>query len=397
MGWSYITRRGGGGGEGFGEYSTWLVQDNDNGVYTAYNGYDKFTNPTPNLSNYFNFNRWVFSYFDIVGTGAILKNVTMSYVGQFTGPNHTYNDANITYTNQQINNGYMQYQGNHIVANDGFVYIANFGHITKYNMSTFQQVANSISVNEEFNGVALHNGFIYVVGQRIIHKFRESNLQRVAQTTSFGVDLSGIHLEGGLLNTIRRGNFTQYTLFQSNLASYFNSSLSFRVWDIKGGRFNNSSALYLGSNDSTGVYLVNGPGGNVALGTSFPTNFTMHVGLQYTYIVNSGTLTVRNKENITQIYQSWGITGANVIEDYYGYVYVAGTEPHFRKYKENPNNNTLTFIANSPNLSLTTVRDLHVVEEFAYVGSLSGEVKKYNISSGANDYKSIFQINSVKE
>jgi hypothetical protein len=66
-----------------GNYSTWVVQNKNGAKYQIHNGYDKLTNPTPNLAN-LPFNQWLLNN-SASGT-PVLTNTILTNAGSFNGP-----------------------------------------------------------------------------------------------------------------------------------------------------------------------------------------------------------------------------------------------------------------------------------------------------------------------
>jgi hypothetical protein len=109
---SYITRKGGGGGEGTGPYSNWVLQDASNAKYEVYNGYDFQTNPNPNPS------LRVFGQFILNNNTTkkvVITNAVFANFGIFNGPSSSFNHnsislrANNRVSNSSLNNLSMRF------------------------------------------------------------------------------------------------------------------------------------------------------------------------------------------------------------------------------------------------------------------------------------------------
>jgi hypothetical protein len=253
---------------GGGAYSTFVAQAQDNSLYTVYNGYDANTNPTPNLSNNFAFNRWLLNN---SATGDIvLSNVVVAVGGNFNGPNIVTNEANMAFVNitttfggriqvLTTNNGFLYmggdtnndtvhqfYESNltlsaqtnyvadviySIAINNGFIYAGGgFGAggnvVKKFNESTLSFVGNTASYGGFVRTITTNNGFFYVGGQtnRTVQKFGESNLTRVGNTAAYGGDILSIATNNGFIYAGGEDNQTVQKFYESNLVRVGNTN-----------------------------------------------------------------------------------------------------------------------------------------------------------------------------
>ena len=196
MGESILTRRVSGGG--IGKYSTWIAQAQDNSLYTVYNGYDAITNPTPNLSNNFAFNRWLLNN-SATGT-VILSNVVVTNGGTFNGPNPSFNQANMPFVDNTTSYGGVIRS---ITTNNGFIYVGGETNQTvqKYYESNLALVGNTANYGGTILSVTTNNGFIYVGGStnQTVQKYYESNLALVGNTVSYGGDIFSLTTNNGFI------------------------------------------------------------------------------------------------------------------------------------------------------------------------------------------------------
>jgi hypothetical protein len=365
---------------GGGAYSTFVAQAQDNSLYTVYNGYDATTNPTPNLSNNFAFNRWVLNN---SATGSVvLSNVVVGSNGTFNGPNITTNQSNIAFVMDspsygatirqiKINNEFVymvggrdvrkyhegnlafisETAGNYIgdiqavAINNGFIYYGGSSStglnqtIIKLNESTFGFVSNSPSFGATIFSLAINNGHIYAGGFNNVAKYHESNLAFVGRTPSYGSTIfsitvnNGFIYAGGFNSTI--GNIDVKKYHEGNLAFVGNTGA---YGGIIRAITTNDGFLYVGGEtnqtirkyyESNLAFVANSPTYGSVIQTLTTNNGFIYAG------GNGGLVQKFYESNLTRLVNSTTAGGTIFsIAINNGHFYAGGSSPIARKYQE---------------------------------------------------------------
>jgi hypothetical protein len=223
---------------GGGAYSTWVAQAQDNSLYTVYNGYDATTNPTPNLSNNFAFNRWLPNN---SATGDIvLSNVVLQVGGNFNGPNIVANEANMAFVNNTASYGGSIFS---VTTNNGFIYAGGAGSggntrtVQKFHESNLAFVGNTSAYGSFILSITTNNGFIFVGGgdNQPVRKYREDNLAITANSSNYFYTTT-LHTNNGF---VYAGGYGP-SFGAGNLAKYHESNLTFVANSASYGGFINA-------------------------------------------------------------------------------------------------------------------------------------------------------------
>jgi hypothetical protein len=404
---------------GAGAYSNFVAQAQDNSKYTVYNGYDSQTNPTPNLSNNFAFNRWLLNN---SATGdVILSNVVVANGGTFNGPNttETVNISKMSFINNTASYGNQIWT---VTTNNGFIYVGGVSNNTvqKFYESNLAFVGNTASYGGTIYSVITNNGFIYASGQtnQTVQKFYESNLAFVGNTVSYGERIFSIQINNGFIyagggpaSGVNRG-VTKF--YESNLA-------------LTGANLNASSTPNYGGDSfitkisvSNGFIYAGGGFGSIAptvqkFGESnlaFIGNTANYGGDIRTVTTNNGFIYVGGQVNQTvqKFYESnlafvsnsnnyngaiWSLTTNN------GFIYAAGhgTDLTVKKYYES----NLTFLAQT-NAYSNQIFSITINNGFIYAGGNGNatdgrDVKKYE-EQGLDieiETETFYNITNIKE
>jgi hypothetical protein len=346
---------------GGGAYSTFVAQAQDNSLYTVYNGYDSITNPTPNLSNNFAFNRWLLNN---SATGdVVLSNVVVAAGGNFNGTNFSFNEASMPFVNNTANYGGIIYTTH---TNNGFLYVGGDGlsgvnrGVSKFNESTLVLVGNTAnyhnigtSVAGRIRSVTTNNGFLYAGGEsiRYLIKYDESNLSRIGQTPSYGGDIYSVKVNN---NFIYLAGDTTFNSNIFHIKQYHESNLALSQNGVNYGANIKSIAINNGFIYAGGVQL---DGVNRGVAKYHESNLAL-VGntVNYGYGAIIETIAINN-----------------------GFIYAGGRgQEQVYKYGED----NLTFIGNTASYG-ATINSISIVDGFIYVGGTSTvqQVKKYHESN----------------
>ena len=397
---------------GGGAYSTFVAQAQDNSLYTVYNGYDATTNPTPNLSNNFAFNRWLLNN---SATGdVVLSNVVVENGGTFNGPNIVVNQGNIPFINNTADYGGTIHT---ITTNNGFIYAGggflNSVRITKYNESNLSFVSNSdIFGNGFIYALTFNNGFIYAGGRDnkvaastgTVQKFNESTLAFVSNSSGYGGEIKSIAINNGFIYAGGSVNQRVQKFHESNLVRVGNTA------DYGGGiepLTINNGFIYVGGF---------GPGfGPAAVSKyhesnlAFVGNTASYGGAIFSITTNNGFIYVGGGTNQTvqKFYESnlafvgntanYGATIYSVTTNN-GFIYVGGdgifgvNRGLIKFYESN-----LTLVGNSVNYG-GTIRSVTTNNGFIYAGGASNQrVKKFAEFGEGQEQFSYYNITQIKE
>jgi hypothetical protein len=396
---------------GGGAYSTFVAQAQDNSKYTVYNGYDSQSNPTPNLSNNFAFNRWLLNN---SATGdVVLSNVVVAVGGIFNGPNATANIFNLAFINSTdqlaqdifamtLNNNFIyvglatntpirRYFENNLVfdsstlagyggaifaltTNNGFIYAGGRNDSTpgnctirKYNELNLALVGNTASYGDTIITLTTNDGFIYAGGlnNRTVQKFGEGNLVRVATSANYGGNIRTLTTNNGFIYVggdvqIGGGNRGVRKLYESNLVQ---DSLTVNYGGDITSITTNNGFLYVGGQTNLTVQ-------------KFHESNLAFVGNTANYGATIQSITINN-----------------------GFIYVggdpslAGTNRGVSKYYES----NLALVGNTVNYG-GTIRTLNTNDGFIYAGGATNRrVQRFQEQQFTPDNKTFFNITQIKE
>jgi hypothetical protein len=389
---------------GGGAYSTFVAQAQDNSKYTVYTGYDEITNPTPNLSNNFAFNRWLLNN---SATGdVVLSNVVVAVGGNFNGPNIVANEANMPFVNitttfggrievLTTNNGFLYmggdltndtvhqfYESNltlsaqtnyvsdvilSITINNGFIYAGGgFGIganvVKKFNESTLSFVGNTANYGGFVRTITTNNGFFYVGGQtnRTVQKFGESNLTRVGNTAAYGGDIISIATNNGFIYAGGESNQRVQKFFESNLARATGTNVS----NVYGGDIysiaTNNGFIYAGGHTNRTVQ-------------KFYEDNLAFVGNTPSYGADIYSLKIKD-----------------------GFIYVGGsTLGGVNRGVSKFNESTLALVGNTVNYG--QILALTVNNGSIYMGGPAQTIKKHQTSGEGQEQFTFYNITEIKE
>jgi hypothetical protein len=404
---------------GGGAYSTFVAQAQDNAKYTVYNGYDAVTNPTPNLSNNFAFNRWLLNN---SATGDIvLSNVVVANGGTFNGPNvtETVNISKMSFINNTASYGDTIWT---VTTNNGFIYVGGVSNNTvqKFYESNLAFVGNTASYGGNIYSVITNNGFIYAAGQtnQTVQKFYESNLAFVGNTVGYGERIFSIKINNGFIyagggpaSGVNRG-VTKF--YESNLAltganlnasstpNYGGDSFITRIsvsngFIYAGGGFGSIDPTIQKFGESNLAFIGNTASYGGAIRTVTTNNGFIYVGGQVNQTVQkfyeSNLAFVSNSNNYNGAI--WSLTTNN------GFIYAAGhgTDLTVKKYYES----NLTFLAQT-NAYSNQIFSITINNGFIYAGGNGNatdgrDVKKYE-EQGLDieiETETFYNITNIKE
>jgi hypothetical protein len=257
---SIITRRksGTGGGEAPGNYSTWVVADENGAKYEVLSNVNT---GIYNGVNTYEFNRWVLNN---SATGNVVLNNTSMTTGSFIGNNTTFNENNISFVTHSgegasslqeqilINNQKIYAKSssdnilvwdekdliwinsfgvnirNYININNGFIYggsnngLNNF--ISKYSEDNLTLIGNTVNAAGFVTAIAFNDGFVYVGHNNILRKYREDNLFFVGNAATYAGIIRTIAINdghvyiGGTSNIIRKYNESTLSVVANSLS-----------------------------------------------------------------------------------------------------------------------------------------------------------------------------------
>ena len=382
---------------GGGAYSTFVAQAQDNSKYTVYTGYDEITNPTPNLSNNFAFNRWLLNN---SATGdVVLSNVVVAVGGNFNGPNIVTNEASMPLVNTSDTFGG---QLRAITSNNGFLYIGGDttnDAVYKLYESNLAVFGNTPLVTAVIYSIAINNGFIYAGGlfSNTVHKYHESNLALSGNAAGYGGVVETIITNNGFIYAGGRTNRTIQKFHESNL-TFVNNSAGY------GGDINqlviNNGFIYAGG-DSNGTIQKFYESNLVRVGnTNSYGSDILSVAVNNGFIYAGGFSNTVHKfyeDNLAFVGNtpSYGADIRSIaIKD--GFIYAAGSplggvNRSIIKFNES----TLALVGNASNFS--AINRLIVNNSFIYVGGDQQSIRKYQTSGEGQEQFTFYNITNIKE
>jgi hypothetical protein len=404
---------------GAGVYSNFVAQAQDNSKYTVYTGYDSVTNPTPNLSNNFAFNRWLLNN---SATGSVvLSNVVVGSNGTFNGPNVTFNESNMAVINSSVNRGSTIRT---LKINNSFIYAGGDNPVfvvSKYHENNLVISANTGNYGNNVESLALNNGFIYAGGgiltgqNRGVAKYHESNLTLVGNTVNYGGSIQAVSINNGFIYA--GGEFND-AFSNGSVKKYNESNLAFIEQSANYG-----GVIYaLGSNNS---FIYAGGGGVGHIKKYHESNLS--------FVANTSGITVIRdiKTNNGFVYAASAYHSVNAVFKYHesnlalvgntaeygarveslvinnGFIYVGGEQTfganggHFlRKYHES----NLALLASSANLRVPTdsgtlvIFDMAINNGFIYLGGQANtRIQRLQTRQVTAEQISLFNITNIKE
>jgi predicted outer membrane repeat protein len=398
---------------GAGNYSTWVVQDENSAKYTIFNGFDSITNPTPNASNLI-FNQWQLNN---TATGDIVLSNTIMGTANYNGPNFISNIFVIPFVNNTANYGGAIYS---VTTNNGFIYVGGTepsftqGEIKKYYESNLAFVNNSTNYGGIIYSVIINNGFIYAGGSGAVgvKKYHESNLVFNNNTASYGSAIFSLKINNGFIFAGGLSTNTVVKYGESNLANIGNS--------VSYGHFIYTLAI------NNGFIYVGGEG-NASIRKYHEGNLVFHsnsvnygasiksIAINNGFVYAGGGSQSGVNRGVTKFHESnLALVGANlnasstanygvgdIIENITtsnGFLYVAGAgnatnNRDVKKYYES----NLAFVANSNNYGglITTIR---ANNGFLYVGGETNfTVQKFQQGGLDPEQLEYYKIDRVKE
>jgi hypothetical protein len=391
---------------GGGAYSTWVAQAQDNSKYTVYNGYDSVTNPTPNLSNNFAFNRWLLNN---SATGdVILSNVVVASGGNYNGPNIVRDDTKMDFVSNTLSYGGIIAS---IAVNNGFIYaVGNTTNLVrKYNESTLAVVGNSASYGDNITTIAINNGFIYVGGvggeSARVRRIDENNLAFVANASSeyepsiFSIAIKDgfIYAGGAALTGVNRG-----------VVQYHEGNL------VRAGSTGNYGGTIRTVAANNGFFYAGGVGANAVRKYNESTraivgNTASYGGTVETIAINNGFIYAGGlTANVVRKYDESTLAlvgntatyggGINSITINNGFIYVGGvtltgTNRGVAKYHES----NLVLVGNTVNYG-GTITSIAINNGFIYAGGATNNtVQKFNEFGNSPEQFPYYNITSIKE
>jgi hypothetical protein len=406
---------------GGGAYSTFVAQAQDNSKYTVYTGYDSQTNPTPNLSNNFAFNRWLLNN---SATGdVVLSNVVVAVGGNFNGPNTVTNESNISLlANSSVNySGAMQ----SVKINNGFIYEAGEGpsfvaNIHKYHESNLVLVGNTPDYGGNIFALAINNGYVYAGGFNntttflgSVARYLESNLAFDCRAITYNGIIFDIVINNGYVYVGGDGNATRgrdiKKYHESNLAFVGNTST---YGDAINNLSINNGFIYAGGgygnypvrkyHESNLVFVGNTPNYGATIQSIITNNGFIYVGGQTQSGVNRG-ISRYYESNLTfdassGNYPSTGNGGIRSLGLANGFIYASGTSPFggtnavIAKYYES----NLVLLANSalqPQLLASALNNSKIYT----VGAANTYVRQFGQFGEQLEQISFYNITNIKE
>jgi len=389
------------GGGGVGNYSTWVVEDENSAKYQVYNGYHFVTNPTPNLNN-LSFNQWLLNN-SATGT-IVLNNTILTQNG-----NTTFQDNAVG-----INVAYMPFVNNSnfnlvdvitFVFNNNIIYTGGGGTIVTYYLDNLiVDLFGPNTYGGTITSLAINNGFIYAGGvtNRTVQKFHEGNLVRVGNTASYGGDIRAIAINNGFIYVGGNTTNTVQKFYEDNLALVGNtSSYGNVIWTIaiNNGFIYAGGGVLSGTNRGVSKFYEDnlalvGNTGNIAATNS------IHINNGFLFV--GSTLTRVNKyyeDNLALVgnTSSFGTAGSSVKTNN-GFLYEAkgaggSLDQTVRKYYED----NLAFVGNTAAYG-GDIRALAVFNGFIYAGGvINRTIKRYYEQTDNLVDVNIYSITNVKE
>jgi hypothetical protein len=398
MGESILTRKGASGGVG--NYSTWVVQDENSAKYESFNGYDFITNPTPVASNNYVFNDWLLNN---SATGQIVLTNTVMSSFTYNGPNTTLNQSNMPFVSN-INPGFTP---NRLFTNNGKLFIGTAGtgvtanKVYAYFQSNSALIGNTPARSGAVNAVATNNGFIYAGGTTdfTLSKFNENDLTLTATSANTGGSIRAVTTHNGKIFQveIHAASNRIRSLHENNLVFITqNSSLNSSAFNVAA----NNGFVYIGV--GSGSHNIAKYNENLAFVSASPASFGAQI---FNIAINNGFIFVSGGTQFVSKYHEsnlafvgnsavYGNTiNALSIKD--GYIYVAGgslsgTNRGWRKMHES----NFTFVTNSTNIGNV---ETGVIGDFKAFSAQFSSL--YNIHLSANiiaETLTAYSINKLK-
>jgi hypothetical protein len=391
---------------GGGAYSTFVAQAQDNSKYTVYNGYHPITNPTPNLSNNFAFNRW---FLNNSATGdVVFSNVLLI---QLTNLNATVPLQN---NSVGINAGYMPFVDNtanyggtifSITTNNGFLYVGGQTNNTvqKFYEGNLVLVNNTASYGGQITSVTTNNGFIYAGGSvNLITKYNESTLTFVSNSVSYGGAIQALTANNSFIYAV---GTTDASFQNGALKKYHESNLVFSA-----SAANHTGTIRTVTTNNGFVYI--GGSGNFSVRKYHESNLTLvgstnsYGGTIFSVKTNNGFIYVTGGFNVAKYHESnlafVDKTADGLIEQLSrtlttndGFVYAATSNSLIQKFYES----NLTKIGNSVPFSTATVHSITVNNGSLYIARnfFGDKVFKFIDQSNNLVETPIFEITTIKE
>jgi hypothetical protein len=404
---------------GGGAYSTFVAQAQDNSLYTVYNGYDFTTNPTPNLSNNFAFNRWLLNN---SATGdVVLSNVVVANGGTFNGPNTVANEANLPFVNNTASYGEFVVS---ITTNNGFLYVGgkaltgtNRG-VSKFHESNLVIVGNTVNYGGDgsIRSIAINNGFIYAGGFNgatsanwigsTVRKYGEGNLTFIENSANYGSYILSVAINNGFIYAGGSGNATA----NRNIKKYHESNLVFVSNTVGyGGDIEaittNDGFIYVGGSinrtlQKFGESNLSRVGNTADYGGTIKSIATNN---GFVYIAGFGNETVHKyyESNLGFVgnTSSYGNdTGIYSVKIMNGFIYVGGfgnatANGDVKKYYES----NLSFVGNTASRG-ATIQSVATNNGFIYAGGFDiFTVNKYSESGTSQEQLPFYNITNIKE
>jgi hypothetical protein len=425
------------GGGSIPAYSNFAMSDENSVKYEAYNGYDFYVNPTPDLTN-LTFNEWYIkndtTRTQVITNAVVTQINTVSFVDNTVGINDAYmpvaglNQAGTTtqFVNSAINNGFIYYRassglwkfhennlisnnvsftfstsrGFNIVINDGAVFTTNANTIRKLFESNLANIGNTATYLNNIFAMAINNSFLYVGGQnapgaanRGISKYHEGNLTLVANSSNFttntGLVIATMAINNGIVYAAGGQNAAIRGYYEDNLAFAVSNLVPYTL-NFSSGTTNTTTIAAMAINNGY-IYI----GGNSSVGSA----------------VNNIVIRRLHESNLTADIDS-PIIGENIhdIKIDNGYVYVLGNLGNqvYKFYESNlqlagqTNIYTYTRISSVITKATPLFGGLSINNGFLYTSareSISGARAVYRIAPQADNLvaANIYTITKVKE
>jgi hypothetical protein len=383
---SIITRRKSltGGGEAPGNYSTWVVEDENGAKYEVLSNVNT---GVYNGANTYEFNRWILNN-DAAGD-VVLNNTTM-ITGSFLGNNTMFNQANLIFINNTTSS--LDFVRS-ITINNGFIYaVGNRDEdegsgVMKYHENNLEFVGSSANYGvDSILSVKTNNGFIYIGGEtvRTVRKYREDNLATVGNTGSYGGDIYTIAINNGFVyvggntpSTVRRYNESTLT-FINNTANYGGRITSIAI---------NNGFIYAAGLTANVVRKYHESNLTLVGNTATYGNNILSIAINNGFIyVGGGTLTGTNRGVAKYYEDNLALVGANLnlsstanyggiilsITTNNGFIYAGGqSNTTVQKFNES----TLAFVGNAANYD-SSIINIDINNSFIY-STQSNIIRKF--------------------
>jgi hypothetical protein len=386
---------------GGGAYSTFVAQAQDNSLYTVYNGYDALTNPTPNLSNNFAFNRWILNN---SATGdVVLSNVVVAVGGNFNGPNTV--DISLQFINNTASYGGTIRS---ITTNNGFIYAGGFTNNTvqKFHESNLAFVNNTVADGGPIYSITTNGGFIYVGGamDNYLQKYHESNLAFIRNSSEYAATIysvatnnSHIYAGGVALGGVNRGigKYRESDFFRIGNTVNYGGATGSTIFSIT----INNGFIYAGGATNQTVYKFNEStlafvGSTAAYGGTI---FSITTNNGFIYVGGATNLTVQKfyESNLAFVGNTASYGGTiETVTTNNGFIYVGGrSNQTVQKFYES----NLAFVKNTAAYG-GTINTLKTNNGFIYAGGATNQtVQKFEEAGLTLDNQTFYNITNIKE